>query len=346
MAAYTAVDDSGSFFKTKLFTGTGSSLGVTGVGFQPDFTWIKNRDAADFHVLTDAVRGVTKYLESNSTNAEVTDVQSLKTFDSDGFTVGTMAQVNTNTEDYVSWNWKAGTTTGIAGSPSITPTSYSFNATSGFSIIEYTGNGSAGATLPHGLGVIPTFIIVRELGSSYWVVYHEFMGPTKYMYLNETTGAATNTNKWNDTAPTTTLFSLGNSGEVNDTTPMIAYCFTDVQGYSKFGSYVGNGNANGTFVYLGFQPAYVVLKRTDSGDDWLAYDNKRPTFYDPNLPAIKVNDTAGDTSLAGFKIDFLGSGFKLRGTDATINSSGGDYIYIAFADQSFVNSNGVPCTAR
>ena len=348
MAAFTTVNDPNSFFNSVLYTGTGSSLGVTGVGFQPDFTWIKNRDAADFHVLTDAVIGATIYRRSNAISEDATNVESLKTFDSDGFTVGTQAEVNSNTEDYVSWNWKAGTTTGIAGSPSITPTSYSFNATSGFSIIEYTGNGSSGATLPHGLGVAPGLILgKRTVTNNDWVAYHSSLGATKNIVINTTAAPVTTTGIWNDTEPTSTLFSLGDNDKINyNTQPYVAYCFAPKQGYSKMGIYKGNGNADGTSVWTGFQPAYVLIKETSNADDWNVFDNKRPTFYDPVNPVIKPNTTAADNTTASYDVDFLAAGFKLTGTNGGTNTFDAEYIYLAFADQPFVNSNGVPCTAR
>ena len=344
MAVYTTIDDPGSFYSTKLYTGTGSSLGVTGVGFQPDFTWIKNRDEADFHVLTDAVRGATKYVESDSDATESTNAESLKSFDSDGFTVGTMIQNNTNTEAYVSWNWKAGTTTGIAGSPSITPSSYSFNATSGFSIIAYVGIDTAGATIPHGLGVAPNMVLIKDLANTNdWAVYHSVLGGTKYLLLNTTGAAGTASSLWNDTDTTSTLVTLGTTSKVNyDPRTYIAYCFADVKGYSKFGSYIGNGNANGAFVYTGFRPAFFMLKKSSGPDQgWLIVDDKRG--YNTSNDKMYADSTAAETLKYN---SLLSNGWKVEEASDTYNETGATYIYAAFAEAPFVNSSGVPVNAR
>jgi len=346
MAVYTTIDDAGSFFNTKLYTGTGSSLAVTGAGFQPDLTWIKNRDAADFHVLTNSVTGATKYVRSNASTAETTDAETLKSFDSDGFTVGTTAEVNTNTEDYTSWNWKAGTTTGIdATGASITPSSYSFNATSGFSLIKYTGNGSAGATIPHGLGTSDIgLIICKNLALSSWAVQHKSLGPTKFLYLDETQAVQTDTTRWNDTAPTSVLFSVGTSGVVNtNTAEYVAHVFANVQGYSKSGSYVGNGIANGAFVYTGFRPAFVLFKAIATSENWNIYDDKR-LGYNVDNDALNPNTTG--TGYTTDDMDIVSNGFKLFTTNSRVNGSGATYIYMAFAEAPFVNSNGVPVNAR
>jgi len=351
--AYTAIDDSGLFMNPVLYTGTGSSLAITGVGFQPDFTWIKGRSFTDDHVLTDAVRGVTKTLYSNEVNAEETQTGGLTAFGADGFTVGSMAEVNTSSATLVSWNWKAGTTTGITtdGSTTITPSSYSFNQTPGFSCIAYTGNGTSGAKVAHGLGAALKMIIVKRLNSvSQWTVYTSALGATKYMVLDTTTDLNDEVWAWNDTEPDSVNFTLGDSDYVNNnTSTYIAYCFADVAGYSKVGgSYTGNGLADGTFVYTGFKPAFVMIKRTDAGGhNWQIHDNKRSSSGGgnlvnsrllPNVPNVEYTDTIG--------CDFLSNGFKLRTDNASYNDSGGTYIYMAFAEAPFVNSNGVPCTAR
>ena len=351
MAVYTAIDDAGLYFNPVIYTGTGSSLAVTGVGFQPDFTWIKNRDAADFHVLTDSVRGATKYWQSNSDATPVTDTETLKSFDSDGFTVGTTAQVNTNTEDYDSWNWKAGTTTGIAGSPSITPESYSFNATSGCSIIKYVGNGTSGATLPHGLGTADIgMIIVKAIDAVRDpVVYHKYLGATKLLTLNGSPAADTATNMWNDTEPTSTLFSLGDSVKSNaNTENFIAYCFAEIQGYSKFGSYVGSGNADGPFIYTGFSPNFVMWKASSATSRWPIFDQARSPYNVQPSDNFSANSTAAEISGdSNCLTDFLSNGFKLRmGNDSDANGTGVTYIFVAFAHAPFVNSSGVPVNAR
>jgi len=351
MAVYTAIDDPSIYFNTKLYTGTGSSLATTGVGFQPDLTWIKNRDANDFHVMTDAVRGATKYVQSNSTAAEVTDTETLTSFDSDGFTVGTTAEVNTNTEDYVSWNWKAGTTTGIAGSPSITPSAYSINATAGFSIILYTGNGVAGATIPHGLSAAPTCVLTkkRATGTDAWQFGHDWLnsGTTPWngdLQLDKNDGYYASVGYWNNTAPTSTLVSFGTgSGSNENTSTYVAYCFTDIPGYSKFGNYIGNGDNDGTFVYLGFRPAFVLTKRTDTTTNFVMYDNRRVGYNAQNnfFYANLTNDADISNPISSY---FLSNGWKAYNTVSQV--AGGAYIYMAFAENPLVNSSGIPVNAR
>ena len=350
MADYTTLDDAGSFFNPVLYTGTGSSLAITGVGFQPDLTWIKGRSFVGSHKLTDAVRGVTEELESNTTIAENTEANGLTAFGADGFTVGSNADYNTSSATLVAWNWKAGTTTGIAGSPSITPSSYSFNQTCGFSIIAYTGNYTAGATVPHGLGVAPKMIIVKRLDTSAdWMFYNKGMDATApedyYMVLNTYGARVDSTIIWNDTAPTSTLFSIGTSTNVNgNTNTYIAYCFADVQGFSKFGGYQGNANADGPFVYTGFRPAYVLLKRTAVADSWNLFDSKRLGYNWDNEKLAPNNTSVGQTS--NDFILLLSNGFKLTTTNTAINNSGELNIYAAFAEAPFVNSEGVPVGAR
>ena len=336
------------FFSTKIYTGTGSSNAITGVGFQPDTTWIKDRDASQPHVLFDAVRGANKRLYPNSTAAEGTETQALMSFDSDGFTLGTWGDLN-NTDDFVSWNWKAGTTTGIdATGATITPTGYSFNQTSRFSIIAYTGNGSAGATIPHGLGVAPDLIITKELGSggNDWGVFHSALGNTKAMWLNTTTAVGTSTSYWNDTSPTSVLFSVGTNTQSNGSgTDYVAYCFASKKGYSNFGSYTGNGSADGPFVYTGFRPAFFLVKDTAGTNNWTMFDNKRNPFWNPAAEALQTNSAAGEYNETE-GIDFLSNGFKARESAAWLNSSGNAMIYIAFAEFPIVSSNSKSGTAR
>ena len=330
------------FFNTKLYTGTGASNAVTGVGFQPDFTWIKNRDVTDFHVLTDVARGVTKYIKSDDTTAETTNAESLKSFDSDGFTVGNMNEVNTNTEDYASWNWKAGTTSGLTGG-TITPSSYSINTTSGFGMYKYVGNTTSGATIAHGLGVIPKFIMVKSTDqTSNWQLQHVSTGPTKYLELNSNIAAGTSTSRWNDTAPTSTVFSLGNTNTVNDASyTYIAYVWADVKGYSKFGSYTGNAAVDGQFIYTGFRPAFVMIKRYNTTGNWTLWDSKR-AGYNTNNAEFQPNLTSAEGTSDRF--DLLSNGFKMRDSSPTIND--GSYIYMAFAEFPIVSSNDIPVTAR
>jgi len=332
------------FFSTKIYTGDNSATQAqTGVGFQPDFTWIKCRSATEGNTLTDSVRGATKYLISNTNSVEITNTDSLKSFDSDGFTVGN-AGVTGDSNTYVSWNWKGGTTTGIAGSPSITPASYSFNATSGFSVVKWAGTGSAG-TLPHGLGVAPKWILVKRLEGSNWICGHDSLGWTKSMIFNEGEGVGTNT-RFNDTNPTSTLFSLDGDILVNNTgSTYIAYCFADVKGYSKFGKYWGNGqSSDGTFCFTGFRPAYVMIKRFATGNPWVIYDNKRQG-YNNNNDELFVNTNSAEVTTDD-RFDILSNGFKPRSASQDINGSGEEYIYMSFAESPLVSSNNIPVTAR
>ena len=344
MAAYTTINDPTAFFNPTLYTGTGSSNAITGLGFQPDIVWIKNT-ASDFHVWTNAISGATKYVETNNTLVETTNAESVKSFDSDGFTVGTMNEVNTNTETFVSWNWKMGTTTGIdATGATITPSSYSFNATAGQSIIEYTGTGVAG-TLPHGLGATPAMMIVRNLGGGYnWMVYHEAMDSAGRQSKLNTTGAWTLvTTIWNNTLPTSVLFSVGTNSETNQSSDtLLAYCFTPIQGYSKFGKYVGNGNADGTFVYTGFRPSWVLVKAYEDAEPWTVSDDKRDGYNESN----KTLRTANTSAEGAQYVNLLSNGFKITSNNTEINGSGYNYMYAAFAQSPFVNSESVPTNAR
>jgi len=348
MAAYTTVDDAGSFFKTLLYVGNdGTGHAITGTGFQPDFTWIKNRTASDFHNLYDSTRGVTKYLQSNDSALEVTDAESLQSFDTDGFTVGNIAQINTSPEDYVSWNWKMGTTSGLTGG-TITPASYSFNATSGVGIYKYTGTGAAG-TITHGLGAVPKFMINKKYigGVQEWKVYHEAMGNTKFMVLDQTDNEGTNTNIWNDTTPTSTVFTIGS--EISATAASdkyVQYVFTNVQGFSRFGSYPGNGDADGPYIYTGFRPAYTMIKQiSGSGSNgWYILDDKRVGF-NPDNENLIANSTGYEDDTNNYW-DLLSNGFKIRTTGGNVNTNGSQYLYMAFASNPFVNSSGVPGNAR
>ena len=347
MAVYTTIDDPGLYFNTKLYTGTGSSLANTGVGFQPDWVWIKGRSGATEHVLTDSVRGVTKELSSDDTGAEETVAQGLTAFGSDGFTVGTDGSYNTSSATYTSWNWKAGTTSGIVtnASTDITPSAYSFNQTAGFNVFKFTGAGNSGDTVAHGLGAIPEFIIIKVTGTTHgWITYHGALGGTKNLNLETSNGAATAISRWNNTNPDSVNITLGNSNNVNGaSTDYICYAFSGKQGYSKFGEYTGNGNAAGPFVYTGFRPAFLMCKRTDDASEWSMFDNKRNTFNVVNhhVYADLPNAEGDDDDL-----DFTANGFKFRRDAGNTNGSGATYIYAAFAEAPFVNSNGVPCNAR
>jgi len=339
--AYTTINKSSSFMNPKLYTGNGGTQSITGVGFQPDWTWIKGRSFSDNHVLTDAVRGVTKTIFSDLSAAEETQSTGLTAFGSDGFSVGSLAEVNTNNATLVSWNWKANGSGSANTNGSINST-VSVNTTSGFSIVKWTGTGS-NATIGHGLTVAPAMIIVKELGTANdWVVYHKSLGGGKYIYLNQTTGEASASTVWQNYDPTSSVFYTGTSGLVSQSEPYIAYCFAEKTGYSKMGLYTGNGNNDGAFIYLGFKPAFLMIKRSDQDQPWLLFDNKRSTNVNqsklfPNTNGAENNDTSNG-------IDFLSNGFKLRRNNGESNETG-NYIYMAFG-QTLVGTNNVPNNAR
>jgi len=338
MAAYTAIDDPSAYFKVQLYTGNGSAnhaitFDDTDTDMQPDLVWIKNRDATDSHCLFDAVRGATKVIHSDGSAAEVTDTDTLDSFTSDGFQVDADVKVNTNTEKYVAWCWKE-------------------SATSGVDLVSYTGNGTSGRTVAHSLSATPEFFTVRRTlsdGDSWRVFHHKNTAApaTDYLVLDTTGATADNAAMWNDTAPDSSNFTLGNAGSTNENTKtFIAYVFKGIQGFSKFGGYTGNGNADGTFIYTGFRPSMVMIKKTSGTGDWVLHDTKRETYNGGNGKDLQPNTTAAERDDSGTNLmDFLSNGFKTRIADNQ-NASGGSYIYAAFAEAPFVNSNGVPCNAR
>ena len=337
------------YFNTKIFTGNGSTQSITGVGFQPDLVWVKNRDHANHNVLFDAVRGGSKVIYANLTNAEAT-ASGVTAFDSDGFTLGNDSDTNRNTNSHASWNWKANGQGSSNTDGSINTTYTSANTTSGFSISTYTGTGSAG-TIGHGLGVAPAMIIVKRLTGSAeaWTVYHQSLDASapqdKYLHLNSTDAVMDSAGMWNDTAPTTSVFSVGSTGVTNGSGgTFVAYCFAEKTGFSKFGSYTGNGNADGAFIYTGFKPAFVIIKGSSNTENWHMYDNKRDTF-NPTDQALQPNTSSAEFTETNV-LDFLSNGFKLRVTGGGHNGSGVSYIYMAFAEAPLVSSNGVPNTAK
>ena len=349
--AYTTINKHTDYFNTVTYTGNGTTdRTVTGVGHQPDFTIIKNRVNTFGSRFFDAIRGATKELTSNTTNAEATNTEGLKSFNSDGFTLGNHGGTNENNSGMVSWNWKANGT-GSANTDGSINSTVSVNTTAGFSIVSYTGNGTAGATIGHGLGNVPKMIIIKQYssngGTENWGVYHNSIGNGKYLFLNLNNSEATSTGYWNNTTPTSSVFTLGNNDVVNNNTvSYIAYCFAEKTGYSKFGSYIGNNNEDGSFVYTGFKPAFVMVKITDTQtDNWAMYDNKRNPFNLDTSQRLRANSTQAEQNAAG-DLDFLSNGFKIHGTDGEINGSGSTYIYMAFAEAPLVGSNNVPCTAR
>ena len=343
--AYTTINKSTDYFNTKLYAGNSGTNNITGVGFQPDFVWIKKRNATADHALFDSIRGVTKRLQSNENSAEATTADSLTSFDSDGFTLGSYSGANQNL--LASWNWKAGTTGSgtTTGAGTGKAYSYSVNTTAGFSIVKYKGNATTGHTIPHHLGAVPKFYISKKLnGSGDWYIYNYKSGPTKFIKLNETGGDGTSA-LWNDTAPTSTVFNLDSNSAANgNDDDYIAYVFAEKTGYSKIGSYTGNGNSNGAFVYTGFKPALVMCKRTDGGtQNWCIMDNKRG--YNPDVQQLHPNANNVESLGSGDTLDLLSNGFKMRATDGDKNGNGETFIYMAFG-QSIVGSNNVPATAR
>ena len=342
--AYSVIKKPSDYFNTKLWTGDGNTTqAITGVNFQPDLVWEKGRNLVSSNLFFDAIRGANVALVANSANAEVSVSGYINSFDSDGFTVGNDGAVNGSGNTYVAWNWLGANGTASNTDGSITST-VSANTTSGFSIVSYTGNGTAGATIGHGLGAVPKwFIVKRRNASGGWVVYNEALGNTKIIELHDTSASQTSSAAWNNTSPSSTTFTLGDYTATNTSGgTYIAYCFAEKKGFSKFGSYTGNGNADGAFIYTGFKPAFFILKRTDATEQWLMKDNKRPD-YNPNYTLYPNLTNAEDTG-ASVLADFVSNGVKLRGTYNGMNASGGSYIYMAFAEQPLVGDN--PATAR
>ena len=335
------------YFNTVLFTGNGSTQSVTGVNFQPDWVWIKDRVEARDHKLTDVVRGVTKALRTNGTTAEETDATGLTSFDTDGFTLG--GGYNRNGNNIASWNWLADNTSGSSNTQGSITSTVSVNTTSGFSIVSYTGTG-ANATVGHGLGVAPDVIITKNRTSagSNWVVLHKsiFNSSDTIVALNSTDASYTQgTANYQGTNPTSSVFYVGTGDNTNKSTNnIISYCFAEKKGFSKFGSYTGNGSTDGTFVYTGFKPAFVIIKRTDSTGSWVIEDSVRSPS-NSSMKVLYANLSNAEETLDPY-FDLLSNGFKIRWTSTFINASGGTYIYMAFAENPLVGTNNIPTTAR
>ncbi len=343
--AYTTINKSTDYFNTKLYTGNNSAgHAITGVGFQPDWTWIKSTDGTYNHHTFDAIRGVTKSITTNENAAETT-ISGLTAFGTDGFTLGSNAQCNSG-GPFVSWNWKAGTTAIPSGSTT-DPLGVSINTTSGFGIYKITSPASGSYVLKHGLGKKPKMVIVKDLEASQkWMVWSDtFSNATNdYIKLNSTDAKATYSTCWGTMNSTDCTISVGGTLDANN--DHVVYIFTDTTGYSKFGSYTGNGNADGTFVYTGFKPAWIMYKNSGYTGAWIMYDNKRDphNLIDTRLEA--QGDFAESTS-SSKSLDFLSNGFKMRGVDnAQSNWDGNTYIYMAFAEAPLVGTNNIPCTAR
>jgi predicted cupin superfamily sugar epimerase len=332
--AYTTIDNPELYFQTKLYAGNGSSQSITFDGsenMQPDWVWIKSRTDTRKHNLYDSVRGTNKRLVSNANSLEDEPDSNagVNAFNSDGFTVGSETDVNGSSRNFVSWNWVK-------------------SATAGFDIVTATGTGSA-KTISHSLSAVPHWIISKEKTGSIndWVVYHHkntSAPETDKIILNET-NATSDDSCWNDTTPTSSVFSVSGASVVNrNSSTYVYYLWSEKKGFSKFGSYTGVNNADGPFIYTGFRPAWIMIKDTSAANSWHIRDNKRSTS-NPSINFLVPNTTAAEVT-AGEKIDLLSNGFKIRQTGGKLNDSGNVYIYMAFAESPFVNSNGVPTNAR
>jgi hypothetical protein len=345
--AYTTINKGSSYFNTVLYTGTQTQQTIN-VGFQPDFVWIKSRSNVQVHALFDAVRGTSiGALQSNATAAENAN-QKLVAYTSTGFTLPSVNYEWTNTSGwtFAAWNWLGANTTTSNTSGTITST-VSANTTSGFSIVSFDLTGQTGVkTVGHGLGTAPKVVITkrRSGGAGDWTSYFGAIG-NSYLVLNSTAASATSANFMNNTAPTSSVFTVGDPTWWSQS-PFIAYCFAEVKGYSKFGSYTGNGSADGTFVYTGFKPAFVIIKQTSSsGEGWEMADDVRST-YNVISTFLRGNSDAAESTNTDRQFDFLSNGIKMRGSHGSTNGSGATYIYMCFAENPFVTSGGIPVTAR
>ena len=348
--AYTDIDNPELYFQTKIWSGNGGTQAITFDGsenMQPDWVWIKRRNDTNGHTVLDSVRGATKSWRADATEAEETRASSLTSFDSNGFTLGSDGNVNASGGTYVAWNWKAGTSVSgnTTGSGTAKAYSGSVNTDAGFSIIKYIGNGTSGHTIPHHLTVAPNVIITKvlnETSSAY--VYHSGIGATKNLFLSETDAAGTSAAYWVNTAPSSSVFTVGDqTGNNANNKNIIAYCFADVQGYSKVsGSYIGNGS--NSFIYTGFKVGWLLVKVADGTNGWLVIDTKRSPA-NPQGKYIYANaNSAEGTVTYG---EFFSNGFGWKGTNSiAVNQSGKQYIYYAIAENPFVTSTGVPATAR
>ena len=353
------IDKPSDFFNTVLYTGNGgSSNAITGVGFQPDFTWIKNRTNAQRHVWTDAVRGTNYQLASDSPNEQTNYSNSLTAFGSDGFTVGTDNGTNMTNQTLVAWNWKANGQGSSNTDGSINTIYTSVNTTSKFSISRYTGTGS-NATVGHGLGVVPTMFFIKRItggGSGQpWTVYTSSVGNESRLILNSTSSTEGGGSFFNNTSPTSSVFTIGTSSTVNTSgDDYICYAYADVQSYSKMSSYIGNGSSSGdgSFIFTGFKPSFLMVKRSNGAKDWHIFDTARSTS-NVVKSQLEPNTSNAETTSSNW-VDMLSNGFKWRiasgdGQYADVNGGGDTYIYMAFAENPFVTStdNGsIPTTAR
>jgi hypothetical protein len=335
--AYTTIDDPSAYFKVQLFTGTGSSNAVTfndtDTNMQPDLVWIKSRNDTNEHYVSDSVRGTGKEIYTSLANAEVSDANGVTAFGSDGFTVGSGTGLNGSSDTNVAWCWKE-------------------TADAGFDIVGYTGNATDDVDISHSLSAVPHVIIVKNrdnTNNESWAVYHHkntSAPETDRLYLNTNGATGDDDEFWSDEVPTSSVFTIGRQDVINTSSGNhIAYLWSEKQGYSKFGSYTGNGNADGTFIYTGFRPAWIMIKNSGrASENWNIIDNKRDGYNGSNenlAPNLNGTESSGNN-----RWDILSNGFKCRDTNNEVNNSGDTYIYMAFAESPFVNSNGVPCNAR
>ncbi len=316
-------------FKTVIYTGNGTGQSITGVGFQPDLVWLKNRVETYDHVLEDSVIGTSYVRYPNQTTVDgATGGGWISSFDSDGFTLDAGGYYNESGDGHVAWCWRCPNDASHASH-----NGEKYNTETGISIIKYTGDGNAGRTITHSLSKKPKLVIVKcTSNTNSWAIYHESLDATNYMILDTTAALATATTVWNDTKPTDTLITLGSANIVNGSSySYISYIFAGIENYSSFGSYTGNASTNGPRINCGFEPAFLMIKKTDSTGNWVIYDNKRSTS-NPNGLILVANDT--DVDAFSSNVDFLEDGFQVTTTNTQVNGSGNNFIYIAFADTS------------
>jgi len=351
MAVYTTINDPSVYFHTQLYTGTGSARSVTNDGnanLQPDWLWIKRRSGSNASMIVNSSLGLSGNVAVASNLNLAAYATPVSALNSDGFSVNAGdASVNANGSTYVAWQWKDNGGTTVTNNDGSHASSVQVNTTAGFSIVTYTGTGSS-VTLGHGLGAAPEIIFNKGLSDNHaWIVgaTPDSSNLSKVMILNFTDASTSDANSFSNTAPTSSVYTIGTAGGVNQNGQnYISYLFRSIQGYSKIGTYTGNGSADGTFVYTGFKPAYILIKCTNAAKNWYIFDNKRPTYNVDNI-LITANTDAAEV-VGSEKIDFLSNGFKLRQDFSHTNASGSTYLYMAFASNPFVTSDGVPTTAR
>jgi hypothetical protein len=350
-----SITDGSKYFQPALYTGTTGAQDITFSGnsdLAPDWLWFKARNAASNHFLFDKLRGVLKTISSDDTTAEVTSTGSMTAFGTDGFSLGDGGSDNdingVSGTTYVAWGWAANGSGSSNEDGSINTTATSANTTAGFSISTYTGNATVGATVGHGLGIAPKVVIVKSRSNAEsWIFGHDSVGWTKAMYMNSTATPYTLDIYWNNTAPTSSVVELHDHVVTNGSgATYVMYAFAEIPGYSSFGSYTGNGSTNGTFVYTGFKPAFVILKRTNATQEWQMYDTQRDS-YNVADHKLETNSSNAESILTGNNnLDFLSNGFKLRQANGGMNASGSTYIYMAFAENPFGGDGAAPATAR